>query len=175
MENLKDIYIRDAKLLAKDEFIQKYNHPFLIQYSESSSSEQASKKMTFSTISVKNLDDLIKQASSMSKKVIEQAFPIAKSDRNPFAGKITVGRTNNHDLIIQDASISKFQGYFETENKIQFTFVDKGSTNGTTVNGEKLEPSVPRFLKDRDLIVFSTVKFTYYSPRAAYEAFKDSV
>jgi predicted component of type VI protein secretion system len=41
----------------------------------------------------------------------------------------------------------------------QFWIVDRGSTNGTWLNGERLEPQQPRPLKDGDRLVIGRLSF----------------
>ena len=55
-----------------------------------------------------------------------------------FASHISVGRTQNHDLVLRDGSVSKFHGWFEYTEEGHVFVSDAGSKNKTRVNGEVL-------------------------------------
>jgi len=49
---------------------------------------------------------------------------------------VSIGRTGNNDIVIADASVSKFHAYFRSVGDVAVS--DGHSTNGTTVNGEQV-------------------------------------
>ena len=51
---------------------------------------------------------------------------------------MTVGRTEDNDLEIPDGSVSSHHGQFSNEGG-HWVFADLGSTNGTKVNGERVD------------------------------------
>ena len=53
-------------------------------------------------------------------------------------GEITVGRTNDNDLVISDGSISRLHATLRIEN-FRLTVVDNNSANGTYVNGKRID------------------------------------
>ena len=64
-------------------------------------------------------------------------------DGNAFEAELTadrmsVGRVEGNDLVIPDSSVSSSHGEFANEGGV-WTFTDLGSTNGTKVNGERVE------------------------------------
>ncbi len=64
-------------------------------------------------------------------------------DGNTFEAELTadrmsVGRAEGNDLVIPDGSVSSSHGEFANEDGI-WTFTDLGSTNGTKVNGERVD------------------------------------
>jgi len=70
-----------------------------------------------------------------------------------FPEMITVGRTGNNDVVIPDATISKFHAYFRTTER-GLELVDAGSRNGTRVMGRALALKQPA-----DVTVGSRVRF----------------
>jgi hypothetical protein len=66
------------------------------------------------------------------------AVPIRKR-HDVFPEMITIGRTANNDVVIPDATISKFHAYFRTTEQ-GLELVDAGSRNGTRVMGRALAP-----------------------------------
>jgi hypothetical protein len=64
-------------------------------------------------------------------------LPIRKV-QEAFASMITVGRTNNNDIVIEDVQVSKFHAFFRlSEDKLELA--DAGSRNGTFIGKIRLE------------------------------------
>lgn len=64
-------------------------------------------------------------------------------------GTNTIGRRDGNDIIIGDPYVSGSHAELVAENGI-FTITDIGSTNGTFINGVRLEPNQPRDILDSD-------------------------
>ena len=61
--------------------------------------------------------------------------------------KITVGRHNSNDIVINDTSVSRFHAELVNENN-QWYIIDLNSTNGTFVNGIKIQGKIPVSIYD---------------------------
>jgi hypothetical protein len=59
-----------------------------------------------------------------------------------FPSMITLGRTANNDLAVQDVSVSKFHAFFRTQGNM-LQLADAGSRNGTFVETQRLTPKGP--------------------------------
>ncbi len=59
---------------------------------------------------------------------------------NAFGMMITMGRAANNDLIVPDKRVSKFHAYFRKSGE-SWSVTDANSTNGTKLDGAKLEAS----------------------------------
>jgi hypothetical protein len=80
------------------------------------------------------------------------AMELAKSRRNAYASKITLGRARNNDIIIRSSKISKLHCTFHPDDRGGFDIADVGSLNGTIVNGVALEVKKRRPLQAGDYI-----------------------
>jgi pSer/pThr/pTyr-binding forkhead associated (FHA) protein len=82
---------------------------------------------------------------------------------------ITVGRTENNDLVIPDEQVSKFHAFFRlVGDRVELT--DAGSRNGTFVGSRRLEArgsSAP--LNARDRFAFGAVEFQLFDARGCWE------
>jgi pSer/pThr/pTyr-binding forkhead associated (FHA) protein len=79
-----------------------------------------------------------------------------------FPNMITVGRTLNNDVCLDDNSISKFHAFFQplSENR-RFLLFDAGSTNGTFVDDRLLpREGAPANLTAGARIRFGALSFT---------------
>lgn len=165
-------YISDAKAKTPEQFTNIYRHPFLVEYKDTSASGKEN-KITFLTVAETSLEKLIKEQSyNMFQNEIKNIFSLKKTEKNSFASKIIVGRTTSQDISIDNLSISKFHAYFESKDGISFSLTDKGSTNGTKVNGAKLVPGQPVLIKDKDFISFAAVSVVFFTSETAYKIFK---
>ena len=82
---------------------------------------------------------------------------------NAFAMGITVGRVPTNDVVIDDASLSRFHGYFQFDaRKNLWTLTDAESQNGTSVGGAKITARHP--IKDGDEITFGAVTTRFLTP-----------
>jgi pSer/pThr/pTyr-binding forkhead associated (FHA) protein len=171
MNQDKEIYVKDAKSKLQEEFVEKYNHPFLIRFAESPVGN-IDKRMAYATIAFKTLDDILKMETKAQNNDILEIIPVVKTARNPFQSKIIVGRTSTQDIIIDDLLISKFHAYFEKNGDNDFFLIERGSTNGTLLNGVKLENSVQNKVKDQDKISFGGMNYVFFSSRSTYMALK---
>jgi hypothetical protein len=83
-------------------------------------------------------------------------MPVVKSSRNTFRDKITVGRSDNNDLIIQHNSVSKLHAFFRKDPCAErFSIYDAGSSFGTLVNGKAATPENGCELESGDTILFA--------------------
>ncbi len=87
--------------------------------------------------------------------------------------RVSVGRTGENDLPLDDPSVSKRHAYIEIANGGYFV-EDAGSRNGTYVNGSRLQPSSRQEIKDEDAVTFGRLAFQYFTPAVLYEALRFS-
>lgn len=102
------------------------------------------------------------------------AYALQKSERNHFAGMITLGRADNNDVIIEDPSVSKFHAFFKVEpTGRRWSLHDAGSTYGTFAKGHRLDPDDAYLLTSGDAITFSgTTTLVFYAPEDLYDVLR---
>lgn len=94
-------------------------------------------------------------------------FRIAKgtSSHNAFGVGITLGRTANNDIAVDDPSISRFHAYFQRDEKSGvWHVVDAESFNGTFCDGVRLAVGRPAPLHDHISLEFGSVHLRFYLP-----------
>jgi pSer/pThr/pTyr-binding forkhead associated (FHA) protein len=72
--------------------------------------------------------------------------------------RLSVGRTKENDLMIDDPSISKFHASLVLGIDSRYTLADTGSTNGTFINGERISYGKSVRLRSSDVIRFGNVE-----------------
>jgi hypothetical protein len=155
-----EIYSGDLlclELLKKGEahFRERFPHPFLVVLSTPPEDEDWVGPIT--EVTDWNALKRAARATVSSFKVVR----VAKSNRNVFGTKITVGRANNNDIILRGSKISKLHASFVPDPHGSFTLIDHGSTNGTAVNGILLQKNKPFGLNTGDKLSFWQYAFEY--------------
>ncbi len=82
--------------------------------------------------------------------------------------RITVGRAQNQDLVIDHTSVSKIQAWFEIDKSGEFYLSDAGSTNGTYVNSRPIVPRQRSQLRAGDNIRFANVEAIFCCPETVW-------
>jgi hypothetical protein len=89
--------------------------------------------------------------------------------QSTFPSMITIGRTDNNDLVVPDEQVSKFHAFFRlVGDRVEIS--DAGSRNGTFVGGRKIEArgaSVP--VPARGQLAFGAIEFQLFDARGCWE------
>jgi hypothetical protein len=99
--------------------------------------------------------------------LVHRVFPLAKAPHAP-AGPVVVGRTTENDVSIPEYSISKKHCAFELKGGMM-TVADCGSTNGTLLNGARLERGASVPLCGGEQITMGRFTFVYETPAGFLE------
>lgn len=99
---------------------------------------------------------------------------IGKSYRNPWKGRISVGRTSNNDLVLRHPSVSKLHAHFVLESTT-LQLADVGSSNGTCKNGHKLPPGELRAVTSGDVLHFGEVRCELWDATSLHEQIRSRI
>ena len=159
-------YLNSFKGLGARQFLETYNHPFLVENYLAPSSKI--KLGRVETISEFELNDILPPSSKGEDEPILQArvIPLEKREIGSSERMIFVGRAANNDIVLANKMVSKLHAYFcQVPGSGAMQLVDMTSTNGTFVNGTRLPPSVKSSLQDEDVISFGPeTKLEFLSP-----------
>jgi FHA domain len=97
-------------------------------------------------------------------------YPLVKSNANPWADRILVGRASNNDIVLRHESISKVHAYFEkAEGGLHLH--DAKSANGTQIDGKPVEPGGPGGeIKSGSVVTLGTLVCEIIATDELYEA-----
>jgi len=115
--------------------------------------------------------DVVEDETSSSENLKHAIYPLVKSEygsreRTTFS----VGRVDGNDMIMADLAISKQHAAFEIK-KGNYLIKDYGSTNGTTLNGQRVEKKLMN-IQDGDIVGFARYEFTFHFPESLYNMLK---
>ncbi len=111
-------------------------------------------------------DRSLKTTSGLSAPAIGGGTPMAavveKTQENVFKQRITVGRTGNNDLKLDDPSVSRFHAWLEPDAEA-WLLVDAGSRNGTWLAGRRLLARTPVRLANATALRVGAVQLTFFT------------
>jgi hypothetical protein len=90
-----------------------------------------------------------------------EIYPLVKKAGASFADRITIGRTTNNDVVIEDHSVSRLHAYVRNQGNT-WVVADAGSKNGSWLKGEPLEARRERPLASRIVLRLGDVDLTFY-------------
>ncbi len=112
-------------------------------------------------------------AVSPSESLKHAVYPLVKGEHaNSVGNFFSIGRIDGNDCIMPDYAISKKHALIEDRRGI-YLLKDNGSTNGTFLNGERLQTK-PVAIHDRDVISFARYEFTFLLPGSFYDILKSA-
>jgi len=111
--------------------------------------------------------------SSPSETLKHAVYPLVKSEfATGAANRFSIGRVDGNDMVMPDYAISKEHAFIEIRRG-QYLLKDNASTNGTKVNGKRIE-NKPVGLVDRDIVSFARYEFTFLFPESFYDMLKSA-
>ncbi|MEO6391758.1 MAG: FHA domain-containing protein [Pyrinomonadaceae bacterium] len=82
----------------------------------------------------------------------------------PGGRRLSVGRGKDNDLRIQDGSVSKTHAALVMNKGGELLVADTGSTNGTSVNGQRLAYGAAQKIQNGDLVGFGFIEVRFHQP-----------
>ena len=82
--------------------------------------------------------------------------------------RVSLGRAPNNGVVLRHPSVSKFHAWVAPTGEDMVEIVDPGSSNGTWVNGVRVQTRIAVKARSRDRIRFGSVETVLWSPRALW-------
>lgn len=110
----------------------------------------------------------LRTSSGITGTVIGGGDPVVavleKSKDNVFQRRVTMGRTTNNDIVLDDASVSRFHGWLQKDDGSgKWTLTDAGSKNGTWAASQKLTAKKPVILENGTRLKVGNLELTFYT------------
>lgn len=114
----------------------------------------------------------------LRKRLVAAAYftvPIRKRElgTKPFAGKVSVGRARNNDIVLRHPTVSKFHAWFELSDDGGLLVADARSKNRTWLAGEPLAANEPTLVPAGAAIRFGRVTTLVVTADALWRATVD--
>jgi hypothetical protein len=160
-------YVQRMGSRPREDFLAEVKVPILVQLTEPEGAEKRAEAGVprFGTMSM-NKENLVFAEAGL------YVFPLRKQATNAFGMMVTVGRAANNDIVLPYDGISKFHAYFSNLGGA-WVLVDAKSTNGTFIEGRRINPDVKEKLDDTrpatEVSFSSSINCRFYSPAAFYD------
>jgi FHA domain len=149
--------------LTKEQYEAAHPHPLLVQLTERAMGDGNPNASGFATI-------VPDAAPAISRKEANHVFEVAKrAGANAFEHMITLGRTRNNDIVVEDLSVSKFHASFRKDASGGWAITDT-SKNGIQVDGFKVphEKATP-IRSGARIQIAAAVAMVFWLPGDAFE------
>lgn len=158
-------FVEDARELEWDDFYKKYDHFVLVIVPTSGSALEKSSTSRHASLS-----------KAESRPPVDSRYRVGilqKRLGNPLNAFISVGRATTNDIVISDIEVSKVHAFFERNESGHWTIRDNRSTNGTYVNGERIDQDERTLIKSSDAIKIGPgVSTVFFDPGDFYQFLK---
>jgi hypothetical protein len=104
--------------------------------------------------------------------LVGRIWQITKGANGPRAPAISGGRASSNDIVLPEFTISNHHFHFRYE-ATRLVLIDLGSTNGSYVNGQRLEPEVRVAVANGAKLVFGRYQFEFMTAQAFVSAVAD--
>jgi pSer/pThr/pTyr-binding forkhead associated (FHA) protein len=79
---------------------------------------------------------------------------VVRAQSSPFADMVSVGRSMSNDIVIRNSTVSKLHACFKQPAPGDWLLEDHGSSNGTWIEGVRLEPAKAVPLQGDEMVAF---------------------
>ncbi len=159
-----DTFLPDRRALSRDAFLRKYPNPMLVI--PLSSGEPLEDDGAFRTQVLANAAPKNPIALAARQTLV---VPVEKRSGDAFLAFIWVGRESRCDVALPFESVSKLQAQFVRRPTGELDLLDAGSTNGTFVDGNRLEKNKPSLMRDDLKIRFGLVDARFRTSEGFYD------
>lgn len=90
-----------------------------------------------------------------------EIYPLAKKPGASFPDRITIGRTSNNDIALNEHSVSRLHAYLRHDGH-HWVVADAGSKNGSWLDGVRLEARREIVVRSRSMVRIGDIELTFY-------------
>jgi pSer/pThr/pTyr-binding forkhead associated (FHA) protein len=100
-----------------------------------------------------------------SQSLVGRIWLVTKGQNGPRGSQISGGRASSNDIVLPEFTISNHHFHFRYDAN-RLVLIDLGSTNGTYVNGDRIEPEKRVPIANGAKIVFGRYQFEFMTAQA---------
>ncbi|MCI0340195.1 MAG: FHA domain-containing protein [Planctomycetales bacterium] len=176
MQDLRE-FVGAASGLPREEFLQRFPHPFLLLETALASGAAATAYDTIHDMRLEATERRPAPGSTAAPKpaagggadagspLPELIFAVHPGQGRPEGSRVTVGRAPENDVVLRVRTVSKVHANLVPLGRGSFAVTDVGSSNGTAVNGHRVPKGDTVPLADGDKISFGgEAEVTYKTP-----------
>ena len=116
-----------------------------------------------------HIDETLPYGQDLPPEVDLEVYPLTKKAGASFADRITIGRTSNNDIVLNDSSVSRLHAYIRRDGN-NWIVADAGSKNGSWLRHHPLEPRREVALLSKAILRLGDVDLTFYLASDLFDA-----
>lgn len=155
-------HYRKLLQLGRDEFLASAAPAALVRYRALDPALTGSQTLTIEEDYPEEADGTLPYGKELPSEVDLEVYPLAKKAGASFQDKITIGRTFNNDVVINDTSVSRLHAYIRRDGN-GWIIADAGSKNGSWLKHARLEPRREVPISSHAVIKIGEVELTFYT------------
>jgi hypothetical protein len=156
LAQLLTVLLRDGR----ERFVAEHDTPFLV----GPPPKDAGDDWSFRTGSLRT----VRAGSGSTLTLLEEgylAIAVKKRRTGAFMDTVLLGRAKTNDIMLPSESISKLHARMKLGDGHSITLFDAGSSNGTFVGDEQLEPDKGRAVAPGEILTFGDLSFHIFEPQ----------
>lgn len=102
-------------------------------------------------------------------------YPLVKLHKHDVTSEVvsfSIGRVDGNHIVMPDFAVSERHAVIQVKQGV-YQLEDVGSTNGTSINGNKIAAEQPFALHDGDVVSLGRYDFTFLSPERLYARLRE--
>jgi FHA domain len=166
-------FLGETEGLAEDAFLEQYPFPFLVQEATQALPPTAGAATERGTTRIKKATVPVGDGFAMGDGTV-WIYPICPREPERNEGAVTLGRDADCDVVLPESSVStehaRFTLEFTDEGDKIFLVTDMESSNGTFLDGDRLEAGAPAKVTDQVSLRFGpAAKFQFFTAEGFFE------
>jgi hypothetical protein len=157
--------------MSRESFIKAYPTGFFVEKTQRILDRDVIFQFSTKSFDEQDVFDQLKADLAQPEALEARVIELHKRRAEGTVGVISIGRSPQNDVVLYNRMISKKHAYLDISQPArECHLVDLGSTNGTFLNGDKLDPHESFRLTDGAEISFGTqAKVVYFSAPTFYD------
>ena len=163
LNSLHHVLLQDGP----EAFLERHDAPFLV----GPPSPGANEDWSFKTRSMRT----IRAIGGDSPALLDMGFlalAITKRIEGPFMDTVLLGRSQTNDIVLPAGGISKLHARLKRGDDYTINLFDAGSSNGTFVGNQQLQPDKGHLVQPGDVVSFGDHAFILFSPHGLLDILK---
>lgn len=163
-------HYRHLLALGREEFLAAAAPAALVRYRAHAPDPGPAGLVTLTTTIDEDFVDVVDETMPHGRLTSEpemELYPLAKKPGASFPDRITIGRTDNNDVVVADHSVSRLHAY--VRQAAGWVVADAGSKNGSWLDNVALEPRREMPLVSRAVLRLGDVRLTFYRSEELYD------
>src|SRR5260221_6122356 len=107
-----------------------------------------------------------------ARSLVGRIWPVTKGQNGPLGPAISGGRASSNDIVLPDFTISNHHFPFRYE-AMRIVLIDLGSTNGSHVNGQRIDPERRVPIPNGAKLTFGRYQFEFMTSQGFLSAVAD--